>query len=134
MTAMVPTMSNCVISHPAFDPARLASLRRLIYGASPMPTALLERVAAALPELELVQGYGMTEGATLVSLLTGADHRRGGELLTSAGRAIPGVELSIRDDEGAPIGAGQVGEVCVRGGNFMREYWNRPEETAAALR
>jgi len=134
VTVMVPTMINMVVSHPAFDPARLAPLRRLIYGASPMPTALLERLAAALPELELVQGYGMTEGATLVSLLTGDDHRRGGELLTSAGRAIPGVEISVRDEEGAALAVGEVGEVCVRGGNFLQEYWNRPEETAAALR
>ncbi|HEY4409423.1 MAG TPA: AMP-binding protein [Acidimicrobiia bacterium] len=132
-TVMVPTMINMVLSHPDFDPARLASLRRLLYGASPMPTALLGRLAAALPDLELVQGYGMTEGSTLVTLLTGADHRRGGELLTSAGRALPGVELSIRDEANAPVGVGQVGEVCVRGGNFLREYWNRPQETGAAL-
>src|SRR5258706_14721673 len=75
----------------------------------------------------------MTGGSARVSILTGGDHRRGGELLASAGRALPGVEISIQGDDGAALAAGQVGEVCVRGGNFLREYWNRPEETAAAL-
>jgi acyl-CoA synthetase (AMP-forming)/AMP-acid ligase II len=134
MTVMVPTMINMVLQHPAFEPSRLAALRRVVYGASPMPTALLERLAALLPELEIIQGYGMTEGATVVSVLTGEDHRRGGALLTSAGRALPGVDIRIRGGDGAGLGVGEVGEVCIRGGNFLREYWNRPEETAAALR
>jgi long-chain acyl-CoA synthetase len=133
-TVMVPTMINMVLSHPDFTPARLASLRRLVYGASPIPTALLERLAAALPELEIIQGYGMTEGSTLVTLLTGEDHRRGGQLLTSCGRALPGVDVTIRDAAGAPLARGEVGEVCIRGGNFLREYWNRAEETASAVR
>ena len=133
-TVMVPTMINMVLSHPDFTPARLAPLRRLVYGASPIPTALLERLAAALPELEIIQGYGMTEGSTLVTLLTGEDHRRGGPLLTSCGRALPGVEVTIRDAAGAPLTRGEVGEVCIRGGNFLREYWNRAEETASAVR
>src|SRR5581483_7460539 len=132
-TVMVPTMINMVLSHPDFTQARLAALRRLVYGASPIPTALLERLMAALPDLEVIQGYGMTEGSTLVTVLSDADHRRG-ELLTSCGRPLPGVEVSIQDETGAAVPAGDVGEVCVRGGNFLREYWNRPDETAAALR
>ena len=55
-------------------------------------------------------------------------------LLRSAGRPLPGVVLSIQDDDGNVLPAGETGEVCARAGNFMREYWNRPEATAEAFR
>jgi long-chain acyl-CoA synthetase len=134
MTVMVPTMINMVLQHPAFDPARLGSLRRLVYGAAPMPTALIEKLLALFPELDLIQGYGMTEAATILTLLTGSDHRRGGKFLASAGRPVPGVEVSILGEDDRPVGPGEVGEVCARGGNYMREYWNRPDETETAFR
>jgi len=134
MTVMVPAMINMVLQHPAFDPARLGSLRRLVYGAAPMPTALIEKMLALFPELDLIQGYGMTEASTILTILTGADHRRGGKLLSSAGRPVPGVELSVRSDDDSPLEAGEVGEVCARGGNYMREYWNRVDETETVFR
>ncbi|MDQ1515268.1 MAG: hypothetical protein QOE80_1098 [Actinomycetota bacterium] len=134
MTVMVPTMINMVLQHPAFDPARLGSLRRLVYGAAPMPTALIERVLGLFPELDLIQGYGMTEAATILTILTGDDHRRGRNFLSSAGRPVPGVELSIQSEDDRPLESGEVGEVCARGGNYMREYWNRADETEAAFR
>jgi acyl-CoA synthetase (AMP-forming)/AMP-acid ligase II len=62
------------------------------------------------------------------------EHRRGGDLLRSAGRPMPGSEVSIQDELGHLLSAGQNGEVCARAGNFMQEYWNRPDETAAAFR
>ena len=134
VTVMVPTMINMVLQHPAFDPARLASLRRLVYGAAPMPTALIEKLLALFPELDLIQGYGMTEAAAILTFLTRDDHRRGGKLLSSAGRPAPGVEVSIRSEDDRPLGPDEVGEVCARAGNYMREYWNRPDETETAFR
>jgi long-chain acyl-CoA synthetase len=134
MTVMVPTMINMVLQHPSFDPARLASLRRLVYGAAPMPTAVIEKLLTLFPELDLIQGYGMTEAAAILTILTRDDHHRGGELLSSAGRPVPGVELSIQDEDDRPLEPGQVGEVCARGGNYMREYWNRPDDTESVFR
>jgi long-chain acyl-CoA synthetase len=134
MTVMVPTMINMVLQHPAFDPARLGSLRRLVYGAAPMPTAVIEKLLTLFPDLDLVQGYGMTEAAAILTILTRDDHRRGGNLLQSAGRPVPGVELSIQAEDDRLLGPGEVGEVCARGGNYMREYWNRPAETESAFR
>jgi acyl-CoA synthetase (AMP-forming)/AMP-acid ligase II len=134
MTVMVPTMINMVLQHPAFDPARLGSLRRLVYGAAPMPTALIEKLLTLFPELDVIQGYGMTEAAAILTVLSGDDHRRGGKLLSSAGRPVPGVELSIQSDDDRILGPGEVGEVCARAGNYMREYWNRPDETETAFR
>jgi long-chain acyl-CoA synthetase len=98
-----------------------------------MPTALIEKLLALFPELDLIQGYGMTEAAAILTVLTGADHRRGGKLLSSAGRPVPGVELSIQDEDDRPLGSAEVGEVCARSGNYMQEYWNRPDETEHAF-
>ena len=69
MTVMVPTMISMLLGHPAFAPERLSTLKVLTYGASPMPTALVERLLALFPEMDIFQGYGMTEncGAAHVS-------------------------------------------------------------------
>jgi acyl-CoA synthetase (AMP-forming)/AMP-acid ligase II len=132
-TTMVPTMIAMVMDHPEFRPERLASLRDLVYGASPMPKAILERIMKAWPDLGLTQGYGMTESSSVLTLLTAEDHRRGGDILRSAGRPVPGTVLEVRDPSGRAVGPGVTGEICARAGNLMREYWHRPEQTADAL-
>jgi long-chain acyl-CoA synthetase len=133
-TVMVPTMIGLMLSQPDFKVERLASLRRMAYGASPMPEALLLRLVALCPDLELRQGYGMTEGSQVITMLTPDDHRAGGELLRSAGRALPGVVVSIQDEDGKILPARQTGEVCARGGNYMQNYWKKPEATEEAFR
>jgi acyl-CoA synthetase (AMP-forming)/AMP-acid ligase II len=109
-------------------------LRQLTYGASPMPGALLERLLAFLPGIDILQGYGMTESSAVLTSLGPDDHRAGGERLRSAGRALPGVVVSIQDAYGNLLPAGETGEVCARAGNFMREYWKKPDATADAFR
>ena len=131
-TMMVPTMIAMTFAHPEYRPERLASLQRLVYGASPMPRPILDRLRTDLPELQLYQGYGMTESAALVTALLPEDHERE-DKIASAGRAAPGTVVTIQDEAGTHLPPGQVGEVCVRGGQFMTEYWRRPEETAAAF-
>jgi len=132
-TVMVPTMVQMLLDHPAYRPDRLASLRFLSYGASPMPTALLQRLLKDLPHVDLYQGYGMTESSGLLTVLGPSEHREGGELLNSAGRPLVGTALSVHDPYGAEVPTGEVGEIWARAGNFMREYWNRPDETRAAF-
>jgi long-chain acyl-CoA synthetase len=134
MTVMVPTMIGMLFAHPDFAPERLASLEVLTYGASPMPIPLLEKLFAALPNVDLYQGYGMTESSAVLTSLGPAEHRRGSELLKSAGRPVLGVVLSIQDGAGNILPLGEAGEVCARAGNFMREYWQRPKETEEAFR
>jgi acyl-CoA synthetase (AMP-forming)/AMP-acid ligase II len=133
-TTMVPTMIGMVANHPEFRAERLASLRDLVYGGSPMPEALLDRLQKTFPDLRLWQGYGMTECSSVLTFLTPDDHRRGGAILRSAGRPAMGIELSIRDQDGNVLGPREDGEVCARGGNFMQEYWHRPEQTKAVFR
>src|SRR4051812_34709930 len=133
-TTMVPTMIAMVLAHPDFDTGKLRSLQDLVYGASPMPAALLDRIRDLFPDMHLWQGYGMTESSSVLTFLSDRDHRGGGDRLRSAGRAVVGVNLEIRDEAGIVLPPGFNGEVCARGGNFMTAYWNRPDETDKAFR
>jgi acyl-CoA synthetase (AMP-forming)/AMP-acid ligase II len=133
VTVLVPTMIAMLLNHPEFAPEKLASLRTIVYGASPMPAAVGAKLLEHLPDTDIIHGYGMTEGCTISTALDDKDHRdprRAG----SCGRALIGVALAIQDESGASLPNGQVGEVCIRGGQFMTGYLNKPEETAAALR
>jgi long-chain acyl-CoA synthetase len=134
MTVMVPTMVAMMLNHPDFRPERLASMSVLTYGASPMPTALLEKLLEMFPDMDIYQGYGMTENCGLLTCLGPEEHRQGGDLLKSAGRPMPGSVIAIQDDQGNILPAGETGEVCAKAGNYMREYWNRPDETKDAFR
>ena len=133
-TVVVPTMLAMILDHPDFRPARFSSMRDLVYGASPMPRALLERVRTALPDVALWQGYGMTECSTILTMLTDRDHRLGGERIHSAGRPVLGVQVVIQDRGGNVLGPNEEGEVCARAGSFFTRYWHRPRETETALR
>jgi long-chain acyl-CoA synthetase len=132
-TIMVPTMLALTFAHPSYTPERMRSLQKMTYGASPMPRPILDRLRREQPQIELYQGYGMTESAALVSVLLPEDHLRE-DKLASAGRPVAGTVVTIQDEAGTPLPPGQVGEVCVRGGQFMSEYWRRPEETTEAFR
>jgi long-chain acyl-CoA synthetase len=122
-----------MLDHEAYRPERLRSLKSLVYGASPMSVALLDRLLADIPEVDVYQGYGMTECCGLLTILGPEEHRRGGEMLKSAGRPVTGSAVCIQDTKGNAVPVGEVGEVCAQGGNFMRRYWNRDEETASAF-
>jgi long-chain acyl-CoA synthetase len=134
MTVMVPTMIGLMMMHEAYKPERLVSLEVLTYGASPMPQALLAKIQEDLPDADLFQGYGMTEASAILTVLGPDEHRAGGDRLKSAGRAVPGVVLQIQDAEGNPVPTGESGEVCARAGNYMLEYWNKPDATAEVFR
>jgi acyl-CoA synthetase (AMP-forming)/AMP-acid ligase II len=133
-TTMVPTMIAMVFDHPAFRPDRLASLTDLVYGASPMPAGLLDRVLSMLPNINVWQGYGMTECSSVLTFLTAEDHRIGGPRLRSAGRPVVGVNVTVLDENGDPVEDGKDGEVCARAGNFMQGYWHQPDLTDEAFR
>ena len=129
---LVPTMLQLLVDAPAAKEADLSSLQKIAYGASPISEAVLERVSRLLPDVALTQAYGMTELAPVATLLSPADHEVP-ELRRAAGRAAPHVEVRIVDDNDQEVPRGEVGEIVVRGPNVMVGYWNKPEETAAAL-
>jgi long-chain acyl-CoA synthetase len=134
---LVPTMVQMLLDHPAFGRYRLDSLKRIIYGASPISETLLERALQALPGVDFMQSYGMTEAAPVVAMNPAQNHTAEGRLkgkLRAAGKAAFSVEIRIVDAGGDEVPRRTVGEVAVRGPNIMQGYWNKPEETAAALR
>jgi long-chain acyl-CoA synthetase len=104
-------------------------LRMAISGAAPLPLQVLQEFAAKYP-FPLIEGYGLSEASPVVTKNPLDGVRKAG----SIGLPIPNVEVSIQDDGGKFLGTGEIGEVCVRGGNVMQGYWKQPEETAKALR
>ncbi|MGX6447439.1 acyl-CoA synthetase [Patulibacter sp. S7RM1-6] len=130
---LVPTMIQMLLDDPALAEHDISTLRRVLYGGSPMTLGVLERAAARLPGVEFVQAYGMTELSPVATLLSAEDHRRGRKL-RSGGRPVAHVEIRICDPAGDELPRGETGEICVRGANVMQGYWRRPEETARALR
>ncbi|RFU21192.1 acyl-CoA synthetase [Geodermatophilus marinus] len=130
---LVPTMVQLVVDHPALDEHDLTSVRRVLYGASPMSEALLGRAMKALPNARFLQAYGMTELAPSATLLTPTDHEHPVHR-RSVGRAAPHTEVRIVGPDDRELPRGEVGEIVVSGGNVMLGYWHRPEQTAEALR
>lgn len=133
-TMVVPIMLSMLQQYEGFSARKLRSLRQLVYGAAPISPALLHHWLDLLPDTAFYQGYGMTEAASVVAFLGPEEHRRPGGALGAAGAPVYGVELRITDSLGNAVARGEAGEVCVRGGNLMREYWNKPEETQEAMR
>lgn len=134
---LAPTMISMVLGDPAFGDYDLSSLRCIIYGASPMPEALLHQAMKALPDVTFVQSYGQTETSPILTILGSERHVLEGSLsgkLRSAGQPIPGVELRVVDRDDKPVPNGTVGEICARGDNVMSGYWQQAELTAEALR
>lgn len=133
----VPTMAVQLIEHPDFRPERIQSLEFFGYGAAPMSEGLLRRLIKVFPDdTEFVQAYGLTEAGGMVTVLSGRDHRKlDPDLLRSVGHPMAGFEVSIREigDVAVAVPDGNVGEIMLRSGSIMREYWNRPDETAAAI-
>lgn len=133
-TLLVPTMINLLVSSGEISNYDTSSLKHMLYGASPMPKSVLEDAMRQLPSVNFTQGYGQTEASPLLTFLSSDDHKKGGDILKSAGRAAYGVEVKILDEEDKPLPNGQIGEICARGGNVMRAYWKLAKETERTLR
>jgi acyl-CoA synthetase (AMP-forming)/AMP-acid ligase II len=129
---LVPTMIQLVVDHPDATHRNVDSVKTLIYGASPITAALLERAMKVFRHADFVQAYGMTELAPVATVLTPEDHREG--RLRSAGRAAAHAEVRIVGPDDEPLAVREVGEVVCRGSHVMQGYWNQPEATAEALR
>ena len=128
---LVPTMIQILVDHPDVGNYDLSSMDRILYGGSPISEGVLRRTMALFPGIRMTQAYGMTELAPVATLLLPEDHHD--QYLRSGGRAAPHSEVQIVDADGHPVATGVVGEICVRGAHVMQGYWNKPEETAAAL-
>ncbi|MEV8372149.1 long-chain fatty acid--CoA ligase [Kribbella sp. NPDC056861] len=130
---LVPVMIQLLVDHPAVSEYDLTSLQAILYGASPIAQAVIERTMKVFPNALLTQAFGMTELAPVATLLSPADHREP-TLQRSAGRAAPHSEILVADPDDHEVPRGTVGEILVRGGHVMLGYWNQPNESAQVLR
>jgi fatty-acyl-CoA synthase len=119
-----------LVDHPAVEATDTSSLRSLTYGGW---TSAPHRISRALKRFGpiLVQGYGTLEVGQ-ITWLTAEEHLRP-ELLTTVGRVVPGVQVSIRDAAGEPVEVGGTGEIWVRGPYVMTGYYKQPEQSAKVL-
>lgn len=125
----VPAMFLFMSKVPAFENADLGSVRLLICGGAPVPEPLMKVYAAR--GIPISQGYGLTETSPWVTLLTS---EFGIAKIGSAGKTPLFCEMKLVDDTGDAISAPHTkGEVCVKGPNVMKGYWNRPEATSEAI-
>ncbi|MGB7749547.1 MAG: long-chain fatty acid--CoA ligase [Verrucomicrobiia bacterium] len=122
----VPSFYRALLAVPEFG--RLP-LRLCISGGAPLPVEVFNEFTRKFP-FPLREGYGPTESSPVATVNPIYGINQPG----SIGKPIPNVELSIRDDAGQKLAVGAIGEICIRGGNVMRGYWNQPEETAKVLR
>lgn len=135
---VVPTIVAFMLTFPDLHKYDLSSLRAITYAGSPMPYELIMKLKEKFPNLDLGQGYGLTEASPIVSFLDDKDHRRTEKekerkRLTSAGREALTVEVRVVNENGEEVKPGEVGEITARGKNIMLGYWKNPELTAQTL-
>ena len=124
----VNTLFRAMLDAPGFADVDLAHLKLAVAGGMAVQKVVAHRwkERAGVP---LVEGYGLTESAPVAIANPVTIQEWSGQI----GVPLPSTEAAILDDDGAPVAMGQVGEICLRGPQVMKGYWNRPEETAQAF-
>jgi long-chain acyl-CoA synthetase len=125
----VPTMFVYLLNYPDAGRYDTSSMRMWGSGAAPLPVEIVEPFEKKFGGT-LLEGYGLTEASPVVS----AHRLSGRRKLGSVGQPLPGVQVSIQDDEDRALPVGELGEVCVKGPNVMLGYYRSPEETARTIR
>lgn len=123
-----PAMFLFMSQQPQFDDTDLGSIKTIICGAAPVPESLIELYGAR--GVPFCQGYGLTETAPFAAFLT---PEFGVSKLGSAGQPPLHSDTRIVDNDNRELPLGERGEICLRGPNIMKGYWNRPDATAAAI-
>lgn len=129
---LVPAVVQMALQSPKCESKDFSHLKRMLYGASPIAVPVL-RQALDTFGCEMEQGYGLTETVGPVAMLRPDDHLND-DKLQSCGKAVPGTEIRVVDEDGNDCASGDVGEIIVAGVQVMNGYWNRPEDTAATIR
>jgi long-chain acyl-CoA synthetase len=125
--ALVPSMIQMLLGQP-LEKADLSELTWIASGASPLAEEVRREFEARVPSAMIYEGYGCTESATIIS-----SNPYGARRVGSVGRPVPGCEVSIQDDSGAELPAGQDGEICARSPGVMSGYWHAPDSESTVL-
>lgn len=121
----VNTLFRALLDAPGFSGIDLKRLKVAVAGGMAVQQVVARRWKE-LTGIPLVEGYGLTESSPVVTANPITVQEWSGQI----GVPIPSTEVAILDEEGRPVPTGEVGEICVRGPQVMRGYWNRPEESA----
>ena len=124
----VNTLFAALLESPDFRELDFSKLKICLGGGMAVQSDVAARWKA-LTGQNLCQGYGLTETSPVVT----ANPLDGREFNGSVGLPIPSTDVEIRDDDGNTLAVGEIGEICVRGPQVMRGYWQRPEATAEIL-
>lgn len=126
----VPTIFNAINHSPDVEKYDLTSLKLCISGGAPLPVEV-KRAFEERTGCVVVEGYGLSETSPAVCTNPTVGENKPG----SVGLPMPGTIVEIRSlENGRTLGTGEKGEICVRGPQVMKGYWNRKEETADALK
>src|SRR5947209_4584110 len=129
-TVMVPAMYNLCLLQADFDSYDLSAWRIGGYGGAPMPIATIEKLAAKIPGLKLINAYGSTETTSPSTLMPGeltAAH------IDSVGLPCPGAQIAVVDANGRELPRGEIGEIWISGAQVINGYWNNHEATAESF-
>jgi len=123
----VPAIYSLLLRHNGFAGTDVSGVRWAAYGGAPIAPSLVRSVKEAFPQAKVFNGYGMTETASLMTVLPGRDAV---EHADSVGYAVPSVDLGVVPFAGDEPG---MGELVTRGANVTASYWNRPDATLATF-
>ena len=124
----VNTLFNGLLNTPGFDKLDFSGLKLALGGGMAVQRAVAEKWKA-VTGVTLIEAYGLTETSPAATMnpLDMADYNG------MIGLPVPNTEIVMRDDDGNDLPAGEIGELCIRGPQVMKGYWNRPDETARVL-
>ncbi len=121
----VNTLYAALLEAPAFQDVDVRHLKMASAGGMAVQRVVAEKWKA-LTGTPIIEGYGLTETSPVV-IANPLDIK---DWTGAIGVPIPSTEAMILDDDGEPVALGDVGEICIRGPQVMKGYWNRPDETA----
>ena len=126
-----PTLYQTILNHPDRAELDSSSLRLAVTGAASVPVSLVEQMHSDLGFDTVITAYGLTEGCGFATMCRRSDDAV--TIATTSGRAMPGIEVLVVDEDGHTMATGEAGEVVVRGYNVMAGYDDDPGATAEAI-
>jgi len=128
---LVPTILKQLVEFADLSSRDLSCLKTIFTGGEPVPVPVIERFRQRLPSVNLIQGYGLSEGPSIATALR---PDTAFEQVGSCGKALTNCELRVVDDDDRDMGSGETGEVILRSPATMAGYWNREDATREVLR
>ncbi|WP_047151309.1 class I adenylate-forming enzyme family protein [Aneurinibacillus tyrosinisolvens] len=127
---LFPFMVYEMLNSPQLVDSKLSKVHRIISGGDPIIPWAIEKLTERFPHIGLVQIYGLTEGTPIAASLDPGDARKKPH---TVGKPMPLVEIKVVGEEGQMVGVGEIGEICIKSPSVSKEYWRKPEATAATF-